>query len=80
MIVFLLSQTVQIPPWLPVKAPAGEMDYLITMGYEETCSAVPTKKVIDWQIPDPKGKLLDAFRNVRDMIEEKVRILLKGIE
>jgi protein-tyrosine-phosphatase len=56
------------------------MDYLITMGCEETCPAVPTKKVIDWQIPDPKGELLDAFRNVRDMIEEKVRTLLKEIE
>ena len=57
--------------------PPVEMDYLITMGCEEACPAIPAKKVIEWEIPDPKGKSLDAFRNIRDMIEEKVRTLLK---
>lgn len=60
--------------------PPMEMDYLITMGCEETCPAVLAKKVITWEIPDPKGKSLDAFRNIRDMIEEKVRTLLKESE
>ena len=36
--------------------PPVEMDYLITMGCEETCPAIPAKKFIEWQIPDPKGK------------------------
>ncbi len=58
--------------------PVG-MDYLITMGCEETCPAVPTKKIIDWQIPDPKGKPIEFFRNVRELIEEKVRTLLEEI-
>jgi arsenate reductase len=56
------------------------MDYLITMGCEETCPAVLTKKVIAWDIPDPKGKSIDFFREVRDVIEEKVRGLLQGID
>ncbi|MEW6374788.1 MAG: arsenate reductase ArsC [Thermodesulfobacteriota bacterium] len=60
--------------------PPIEMDYLVTMGCEETCPAVPTKKIIDWQIPDPKGKSIDVFRNVRDTIEKKVKTLLKEIE
>jgi protein-tyrosine-phosphatase len=60
--------------------PPIEMDYLITMGCEETCPAVLAKKVIEWEIPDPKGKSLDTFRNIRDVIEEKVRTLLKKIE
>ena len=60
--------------------PPMEMDYLITMGCEETCPAIPAKKVIEWEIPDPKGKSLDTFRNIRDMIEEKVRTLLKESE
>jgi arsenate reductase len=60
--------------------PPIEMDYLITMGCEEACPSIPAKKVIDWEIPDPKGKLLDVFRNIRDMIEEKVRTLLKESE
>ena len=57
-----------------------EMDYLITMGCEETCPAVLAKKIIAWEIPDPKGKSIDVFREVRDMIEERVRALLKEIE
>jgi protein-tyrosine-phosphatase len=40
----------------------------------------PSEKVIEWEIPDPKGKSLDTFRNIRDMIEEKVRTLLKESE
>jgi protein-tyrosine-phosphatase len=60
--------------------PPIEMDYLITMGCEETCPAVPTKKVIEWEIPDPKGKSIDVFRQVRDLIEDKVRSFVKEIE
>ncbi len=60
--------------------PPMEMDYLITMGCEETCPAVLAKRIIEWEIPDPKGKSLHAFRNIRDMIKEKVRTLLKESE
>jgi protein-tyrosine-phosphatase len=60
--------------------PLIEMDYLVTMGCEETCPAVPTKKVIEWEIPDPKGKSVDVFREVRDLVEGKVRSLLKEID
>jgi arsenate reductase (thioredoxin) len=60
--------------------PPIQMDYLVTMGCEETCPAIPAKKVIEWEIPDPKGKSLNTFRNIRDIIEEKVRTLLKESE
>ena len=59
--------------------PQIEMDYLITMGCEETCPAVLTKKIIEWDIPDPKGKPIDVFRGVRDLVEERVRLFLKEI-
>ena len=60
--------------------PPIEMDYLVTMGCEETCPAVLAKKIIPWEIPDPKGKSIDVVRNVRDMVEGRVRALLKEIE
>ena len=60
--------------------PLVEMDYLITMGCEETCPAIPAKKIIEWEIPDPKGKSIEVFREVRDLIEDKVRSLLKEID
>jgi arsenate reductase len=60
--------------------PPVEMDYLITMGCEETCPAVPARKMIEWEIPDPKGKPIDVFREIRNIIEEKVKILLLEID
>jgi len=72
---------------LSLKRPKGlndlpliEMDYLVTMGCEETCPAVLSKNILAWDIPDPKGKSIDVFRGVRDLIENKVRTLLKEIE
>ena len=60
--------------------PPIEMDYLVTMGCEETCPAIPAKKIIEWEIPDPKGKSTDFFREVRDIIEDKVKALFEEIE
>jgi len=60
--------------------PPVEMDYLVTMGCEETCPAVLTKKIIEWEIPDPKGKSTDDIRKIRDMLEVKVKMLLEEVE
>jgi len=60
--------------------PPIEMDFLVTMGCEETCPAVLAKKIIEWEIPDPKEKSIDVFRQVRDTIEDKVKSLLKEID
>jgi arsenate reductase len=60
--------------------PLIEMDYLVTMGCKETCPAVLSKNILEWDIPDPKGKSIDIVRNVRDMVEGRVRTLLKEIE
>jgi protein-tyrosine-phosphatase len=60
--------------------PPVEMDYLVTMGCEETCPAISAKKIIEWEIPDPKEKPIDFFREVRDSIENRVRDLLKEID
>ena len=59
--------------------PPIDMDYLVTMGCEETCPAVSAKRMIEWEIPDPKGKGIDVVRTVRDVIEKKVRELLVEI-
>jgi arsenate reductase len=59
--------------------PPIEMDYLVTMGCEEACPAVAARKMIEWEIPDPKGKSIDFFREVRDMVENKVKALLEKV-
>ncbi len=59
--------------------PPVEMDYLITMGCEEACPAVAAKKIVEWQIPDPKGKPIDEVRRIRDILEVKVKTLLEEV-
>ena len=60
--------------------PPVEMDYLVTMGCEETCPAVLAKKIVEWEIPDPKGKPIDEIRKIRDMLEAKVKMLLEELD
>ena len=49
-------------------------DWAVTMGCGDVCPYVPTT-VDDWDIPDPAGKPIDEVREIRDLIEERVREL-----
>ena len=60
--------------------PPIEMDYVVTMGCEETCPAVLAKRSIEWEIPDPKGKSIDEIRKIRDLLEAKVTLLLEEVD
>ncbi len=59
--------------------PSIEMDYLVTMGCEEMCPAIPAKKIIEWEIPDPKGKSIEFYREIRDLVENKVKAFIEEI-
>lgn len=59
--------------------PQIEYDYAITMGCGDECPMVKAKKREDWGIPDPKHMGPEEFAKVRDLIEEKVKGLLKRI-
>ena len=54
-------------------------DAVVTMGCGDACPWMPAKKFIDWQIPDPKNMEPKEFNEVRDLIADKVRELLKEI-
>ncbi len=56
-----------------------KFDYLVTMGCEVVCPFLPGAKEIRWEIPDPKGKSLDEFRRVREMIKDEVIKLLSEL-
>ncbi|HSB57008.1 MAG TPA: arsenate reductase ArsC [Nitrosopumilaceae archaeon] len=55
---------------------------IINMGCmdKESCPALFLDNVIDWKIPDPKGKSIDEVRKIRDQIEVKVKELVKNLE
>jgi protein-tyrosine-phosphatase len=51
-------------------------DAVITMGCGDACPIYPGKRYEDWELEDPAGKDLDTVRQIRDEIEERVRVLL----
>ncbi len=46
------------------------------MGCGDECPLVKAKRREEWQIPDPKEMTPDHYRNVRNLIEAKVKQLL----
>ena len=56
-----------------------EFDAAVTMGCGDECPLVLAKQRVDWQIPDPKELPLDRFKEVRDLIEQKVKELLAAL-
>jgi arsenate reductase len=56
--------------------PAVEFDAAITMGCGDECPMVRTRLREDWGIPDPKELPPEGFREVRDLIDRKVKDLL----
>jgi protein-tyrosine-phosphatase len=54
-------------------------DAVVTMGCGDACPWMPSKKFVDWQVPDPKHMERDAFNEVRNGIEQKVKDLLQTV-
>src|SRR6187549_281983 len=54
-------------------------DAVVTMGCGDACPWMPTKKFIDWEIPDPKNMEPSKFNEVRDLIRDKVKDLLSAV-
>lgn len=59
-----------------------ESEKAINMGCmdKESCPALFMKDMLNWEIPDPKGKSIEDVRKIRDQIEIKVINLIKSFE
>jgi arsenate reductase (thioredoxin) len=57
-----------------------EFDAAVTMGCGDACPLVRARRRIDWTIPDPREMPPERFRQVRDLIEQKVKELLAVLE
>lgn len=56
-----------------------EINAAVTMGCGDACPLVHARDRVDWNIPDPKDLTDEEFRQVRDLIEEKVKALLHSL-
>jgi protein-tyrosine-phosphatase len=60
--------------------PAGEFDAVVGMGCgDEGCAMVPARVREEWGVPDPKDLSAEEYRQVRDLIEAKVKDLLSRL-
>jgi arsenate reductase (thioredoxin) len=68
----------QISPKILSSEMINRASLVITMGFsvEEACPkpmlAQMQKKLVDWNLPDPKGKSLQQVRAIRDEIEKRI--------
>ena len=58
---------------------ACEAQLLVTMGCGEACPYVPGLAREDWPLEDPKGKSPDKVWEIRDLVRERVGILLSAM-
>ena len=52
-------------------------DVVITMGCGDACPIYPGKRYLNWDLPDPAGKDVEAVRPIRDRIRALVEELLE---
>ena len=55
------------------------IDVVVTMGCDVACPAIPDARRVDWDIPDPHGKDIAAYREALSIIKEKVTELRKEV-
>ena len=54
-------------------------DVVITMGCGDSCPIYPGKRYEDWELPDPAGQPLEAVREIRDQIHDRVKALAASL-
>jgi arsenate reductase len=59
---------------------AQRADVVVTMGCGDACPYIPGKRYLDWELPDPKGRPVEAVRETRDEIRERVRQLVRELD
>ncbi len=58
-----------------------DSDPIVNMGCMDKsfCPTIFLPKVIEWNLPDPKGKSVEEVRKIRDEIEERIKELVAEI-
>jgi protein-tyrosine-phosphatase len=60
--------------------PDVEYEFVATMGCGDECPLIIAKRHEDWSIPDPKDMPLSELRAIRDLIEHKIKTLLRQLD
>jgi len=55
-------------------------DVVVTMGCGDACPYIPGKRYVDWDLPDPKGRPVEAVRETREEIDRRVSALVAELD
>lgn len=55
-------------------------DIGVLMGCGDACPILPGKYDMDWDLSDPKGRLLDQVRQIRDEIARRADVLVRELD
>ena len=50
----------------------GQPDGLVTMGCDVVCPYIPGVRTVEWDISDPRGKAIEEYRQVAQMIRKQL--------
>jgi protein-tyrosine-phosphatase len=53
---------------------------VVTMGCGDSCPVIAGKRYLDWDLPDPSGRPIEAVRATRDDIARRVDALLADLD
>jgi arsenate reductase len=67
-------------PHLLEREDAEWADLVVTMGCGDECPYIPGRRYLDWDLPDPRGRPLEAVRAIRDEIAVRVEALLAELD
>ena len=56
-----------------------EVEVAVTMGCGDECPLILARQRVDWKIPDPRDMTSEQFREIRNLIETKVRELIETL-
>jgi len=56
-----------------------EVAVAVTMGCGDECPLIRAAKRVEWNIPDPREMTPEQFREVRNLIESKVKELIESL-
>jgi len=60
--------------------PAISWDYVVSMDQENQCPSVPSKKFVEWDVPDPEDGPMSLYEALFDNLMRRIRELIRDIE
>jgi len=50
----------------------GKPDIVVTMGCDVVCPYIPGVKTIEWDLPNPRGKPIEKYRQLKRIIKDRL--------